>query len=105
MPRLSFTRPRAVFAALFAFALAVPIVSVVAQDNLIPVPDFCLGQCGPLFLPDPPANPNYDCGGDCLTWLCACNTVGLRDPNTKKLIGAACNCDPNALLFKPLDAA
>ena len=101
MPRLSL--PRVVFVTLFA--LAMPIVGAIAQDIRIPVPDFCLGQCGPVLFPDPPARVDYACDGSCLTLLCSCETIKIQDPVTKKIVAIECDCAPNSVIFRPLDPA
>ncbi len=91
-PRLRLTLPRAVFAALFALALAVPIV-----DAAVAIFDFCLGQCGPAIFPTP-QDPDGSCDGACATFLCGCNETTLVDGNNKQ-IGLACDCIPHPAIF------
>jgi len=88
----------AAFAVVIGVGVTLPATKVIA--DAAPFPDFCLFQCGPLYFPDPPEFPDYDCGGRCLTPICSCYPIGVRD-NNNKLIGVDCACVPYPPIFGP----
>ncbi len=99
MLRLKLVPSSTAFALILGLLLAAPMTPAPAEGlTAFKVPDFCLGQCGPLLFPNPPDFPDYTCDGNCSTFLCECFAIELTDANGKT-IGIACNCNPNTIIF------